>query len=210
MREQNKVQWVYSSKSNEELLERYDQWASDYDKDLFGDFSYRTPQMAAEVFVRHVPKDARILDAGAGTGIVGEVLTGMGYRNLTAIDLSQGMLAEAARKNVYAELRQMVLGELLDFSTDSFDAVICVGTLTVAHAPATSLDEFARITRPGGHISFTLRPDTYEQDGFKEKQAELEAAGRWELVEVTEPFQGIPKGEPDIYLQVWLYRVLCS
>ena len=207
MTEQSKVQWVYSSKNNRELSDRYDQWARDYDSDLAEDFGYRSPQMAAEVFARYVPRDARILDAGAGTGLVGDVLTGMGYRNLVAIDLSQGMLEEAAKKNTYTELRQMVLGEPLDFSTDAFDAVICVGTLTVTHAPASSLDELTRITRPGGHVAFTLRPDTHEEDGFKEKQSELESAGRWKLVEVTEPFQGLPRGEPGIYLRVWLYRV---
>ena len=31
---QNRVQWVYSSRNNEELAERYDHWAKDYDTDL--------------------------------------------------------------------------------------------------------------------------------------------------------------------------------
>ena len=37
MKEKSKdrVQWVYSSGSNEELSERYDEWAKDYDQDLF-------------------------------------------------------------------------------------------------------------------------------------------------------------------------------
>ena len=36
MKEKSKdrVQWVYSSGSNEELSERYDEWAKDYDQDL--------------------------------------------------------------------------------------------------------------------------------------------------------------------------------
>ena len=32
MTEQNIVQWVYSSKSIEELQQRYDQWASAYER----------------------------------------------------------------------------------------------------------------------------------------------------------------------------------
>ena len=39
MEGQNKVQWIYSSRSNEELAERYDQWAKDYDADLERDFA---------------------------------------------------------------------------------------------------------------------------------------------------------------------------
>ena len=43
--------------------------------------------------------------------------------------------------------------------------------------------------------------------GFKEKQSTLESEGKWELVEVTEKLQLLPKGEPDIYHQMWLYQV---
>jgi len=210
MTEQNRVQWVYSSRNNQELTERYDQWARDYDSDLEGDFEYQAPQRAAELFIRYVPKEARILDAGAGTGLVGEVLAKLGYTDLVAMDLSQGMLEEARQKNVYRELHQMVMGEPLDFATDSFDAVICVGTLTLGHAPASSLDELVRIIRPGGYIVYTLRPDIYESHGFKEKQATLESAGKWKLVETGEKFQSLPKGEPEVYHQVWVYQVTSS
>ena len=207
MAKQNRVQWVYSSRNNQELLERYDQWAKDYDADLEKDFGWWGPQHTAQFFTRYVSKEAKILDAGAGTGLMAEVLAKLGYHDLVAMDLSQGMLDEARKKNVYRELHQMVMGEPLDFTTDSFDAVVSVGVLTVGHAPASSLDELVRITRLGGHIVFTLRPDVYENSGFKEKQKALESAGKWRLVEVSEEFQPLPKGEPDVYHQVWVYQV---
>ena len=125
---------------------------------------------------------------------MGGCLAGLGYRDLVAMDLFPGMLEEARRKKVYRELHRMVMGEPLDFPSDSFDAVVSVGVLNVGHAPASSLDELVRITRPGGHIVFTLRPDVYETGGFKEKQAALERAGRWELLEVSEPFHPLPQG----------------
>lgn len=207
MEKKDRVQWVYSSRDNKELAERYDQWAKDYDADLDEGFGWRGPQRAAEFFARHVPREARTLDAGAGTGLVGEILARLGYNDLVAMDLSQGMLEEARKRNVYREYHQMVMGEPLDFATDSFDAIISVGVLTVGHAPASSLDELVRITKPGGYIVFSLRPDVYEDSGFKEKQSALEAAGKWKLVEVTEQFQPLPKGEPEVYHQVWAYQV---
>ncbi|UCH42292.1 MAG: class I SAM-dependent methyltransferase [Dehalococcoidales bacterium] len=207
MPEDNKVQRIYSSRNNLELAERYDQWAKDYETDLEKDFCYLGPQYATELFTRHVPREARILDAGAGTGLVGELLARQGYSNLVAMDLSRGMLDEAAKKNVYRELQQMVMGEPLAFDTGSFDAVISVGVLTVGHAPASSLDELVRITRPGGYIVFTLRPDVYQNSGFKEKQLSLESTGRWKLVEVSDELQTLPKGEPDVYSQTWVYQV---
>ena len=207
MSNQNRVQWVYSSRDNRELEERYDQWARDYDSDLITEFEYHSPRRAAEVLAAHVPRNARILDAGAGTGLVGEILSSMGYQRMVAMDLSQGMLEEARKKGVYESFHQMVMGETLDYETGSFDAVITVGVLTVGHAPASSLDELVRVTRPNGHIVFSLRPDVYESNGFRERQDELESQGKWQLVERTEEFRPMPKGEPEVTHRVWVYRV---
>ena len=207
MDRRDRVQWVYSSKDNEELAERYDQWAKDYDADLDEEFGWIGPKRAVDSFVSYVDKDARVLDAGAGTGLVGELLAAQEYNNLVAMDISQGMLDEAKNKNAYQEYHQMVMGETLDFPTDSFDAVISVGVLTLGHAPASSLDELIRVTKPGGYIAYTLRPDVYRDNGFKEKQDTLEEEGKCILAEVSEEFQALPKGEPDVYHQVWVYQV---
>ena len=104
----------------------------------------------------------------------------------------------------------MVMGEPLDFATDSFDAVVSVGVFTVGHAPASSLDELVRITRPGGYIVYTLPPVVYEGSGFKEKQDALAASGKWRLAEVSEKFQPLPKGEPEVSHQVWVYQVTAT
>ncbi|MFC1920221.1 class I SAM-dependent DNA methyltransferase [Chloroflexota bacterium] len=205
---EQRVQWIYSSKDNEELAERYDQWAMDYDADLDEGFGWIGPQRAVDYFCKYVQKDARVLDAGAGTGLVGQLLAKQGYHNLTAMDMSKGMLAEAREKNCYQEFHQMVMGEALDYATDSFDAIISVGVMTVGHAPASSLDELIRITRPGGYIVYSLRPDVFNDNGFKEKQDALEKEGKWKLTEVSEEFQPLPKGEPEVYHQVWIYQVL--
>jgi hypothetical protein len=47
----------------------------------------------------------------------------------------------------------------------------------------------------------------YRDSGFKEKQDALEAQRKWMLAEVSEEFQALPKGEPDVYHQVWVYQV---
>ena len=85
---------------------------------------------------------------------------------------------------------------------------VSVGVMTAGHAPANSFDELTRITRSGGYIVFSLRTDTYRDSGFKEKQDELEAKETWKMVEVSEEFQPMPKGEPDVYHQIWVYQVI--
>ncbi len=208
MQESHKrIQWVYESTSDKELAERYDQWAADYDIDLAEVFVWVAPETATNVFAKYVNKSARILDAGAGTGLVGECLVKAGFENLVAMDLSKGMLEEAKGKKLYSEFHQMALGGALDFPTDAFDAVISVGVFTVGHAPASAFDELVRITKPGGHIVFSLRTDVHENSGFKEIQDGLEAAGKWQLAELTDQFQPLPKGEPEVWHRIWAYRV---
>ena len=204
----NLIQWIYASKNEEELEERYDVWAKSYEADLDKDFGWYGPIRAVESFIRYVEKDARVLDAGAGTGLVGKLLSEAGFTNIVGMDLSLGMLEEARNKGVYTQLDQMTMGETLGYETDSFDAVVTVGVLTVGHAPVDSLDELIRITKPGGHIVYTLRPDLAEEGGYKEKHAQLEAAGLWKLAELGEPTQILPKGEPDVYHQVYVFEIL--
>ena len=203
---QNLIQWVYTARNNRELEERYNQWAKSYDEDLNKDFGWLGPSLALQACKQYVPADARILDAGAGTGLVGKFLSEAGYRDLTAIDMSPGMLEEARAKGVYGQLRRMVLGGRLDFPDDSFDAVVSIGVLTQGHAPACSLDELVRVTKPGGYIIFTLRPDLYETAGFREVREQLESANRWELAFMGEPLQALPKGEPELLHQLWVFK----
>ena len=207
MDEKDRLKWIYSSKDNRELCERYNQWAKDYDSELEEDYGWMAPQIATDFITKYVPKEARILDAGAGTGLVGQCLYHEGYRNLVAIDLSEGMLEKARDKKVYRELYQMVLGESLAFLDDSFEAVVCVGVFTFGHAPASSLDELVRITKPKGHIIFSQRSDAHAALGFKERQAELESAGRWKLVE-SDSHRAFSKQESDVPRQVWVYQVM--
>ncbi|MBA26135.1 MAG: SAM-dependent methyltransferase [Chloroflexi bacterium] len=205
---EDRVQWVYSSKNNSELSQRYDEWAKDYDKDLSEVFGWIAPKTASAYLAKYVHPDSIVLDAGAGTGLVGLALAEHGFQNLTAMDLSEGMLREARDKNVYGKLDQMVLGEPLSYATDSFDAVISVGVMTLGHAGPDSFKELLRITKPQGYIVFTIRTDVYLKNGFKEKQEEMESKKLWEVVDVSEEFHPLPTGEPDVLHQVWVYRVL--
>ena len=84
-----------SAQNNQELAEIYERWAKDYDRDLVQVFGRDAPRRSAEVLARHVRKEARILDAGAGTGLVGLALAQLGYNQLTAMDLSRAMLDES-------------------------------------------------------------------------------------------------------------------
>jgi MFS family permease len=198
---------LYGAADVAALRGEYDRIARSYDAGVGDEMQYASPHAVAAVAGRLLESDASILDAGAGTGLLGVALAGAGFRKLDGVDLSAGMLGEAARKGVYRDLREGTLGETLSYETGSYDGVVAAGVLTAGHAPASSLDELVRVTRQGGHVIFTLRSDQ-ALPGFDDKIAELERAGRWELVERGDEFQALPRGEPEVLVRVWAFRVL--
>ena len=196
-----------SAKSSEEIVEIYDSWAEDYERRILGN-GYSTPAVATWFFGRYVkPEDGPVLDAGAGTGITGEILALLGYEDIVGIDVASKMLELARRKGAYRELREMELGGRLDFPDDAFGAVVSTGVFAAGHAPPESFDDLIRVTKPGGHMIFSVRTDVYEDSGFKEKQETLEREGRWQLLETTEPFAHLRFEDPNLKVQVFAYRV---
>lgn len=195
---------VFASQNPEELASRYDEWAASYEDDM-GDHGGPTETVA--VLARYVSPQARILDAGCGTGLVGQILAGRGFTRLDGLDLSAGMLREAAKKGCYTKLHRQALGEPLDLPSAEYDAVLAVGVFARAHAPSRSLLELIRITRPGGYVLFTLRPEFMMGTDFRDTLERLTASGAWRLIETTEPFDGRYKDFPGINLQVWVYQV---
>jgi predicted TPR repeat methyltransferase len=202
---EEKLRQVYAASSGHELACLYDKWATDYDNDLTA-LGYRNPAVAAGLIGRHVdPGSGALLDAGCGTGLVGEILSYMGYDDLAGIDFSEGMLDQAAAKSVYAELRQMTLGADLAFADGCFSAVVSFGVLTAGHAPPGSLDEMIRITKPGGYLIFSLTNLVYEPLGFKEKLADLKAAGRWREIERTPFFPVLPDSLSEAHVESCIF-----
>ena len=69
----NKVP-IYKLKKTDEVMKYYDEWGegNKYDQDMV-DWNYTGPKETSEVFIKYQKnKDAKIYDAGCGTGLVGE------------------------------------------------------------------------------------------------------------------------------------------
>ncbi len=183
---------VYSAEDSAENRRIYDDWAESYDRDvLSGGYSYLP--MAAGLFGRHVGAgETPVLDAGCGSGLIGDMLARLGYANLTGIDLSEGMLREAARKGAYRELRRRMLGEALDFEDGAFRAVVCTGVFTPGHAPPESLDELVRVTEPGGVLIFSCTAAALSEGGFQARIDALVEAGLWAATDRAGPVTALP------------------
>jgi len=197
---------AFAVRGNEALEARYDDWAETYDQDNAA-MGFRLPILAAAFFARWVPIGGRVLDAGCGTGLAAENLHILGYRQLVGIDLSRAMLEKARETHVFDDLQRMVMGEPLDFLSDTFSGAIVTGVFTEGHAPHSSFDELIRVVERGGHIVFNVRDDIYEHHGFRERMDELEANGLWRLAEKSEPFRPFSISEAHVVARIFVYQV---
>ena len=89
---------------------------------------------------------------------MGKVLQDLGYTNIDALDISQKMLDEAKKLNVYKNFFCAPLSEepVAEIANDQYDALICIGTLTVGHVKPRAFDEILRIVKPGKELRVCL------------------------------------------------------
>ena len=197
---------VIAARDETEVREGYDAWASQYDADHVN-FGLLLLAHFIGVFCRQVaPGTAPILDAGAGTGRLGETLSLHGYDDFVGIDLSPGMLEVAAAKPGYRETRVQRLGDDLDFDDGHFAAVASLGAFAPNLAGADAFDELIRVTRPGGMLVLSMRVGFEAEAGFDRRRHELEQAGRWQYVDGIDDFMSHPELDTSMRYAIHAYR----
>ena len=176
---------VLNAKSLEDISEAYGSWAKTYDQDLLENFGYQAPERSVELLSKYLPmEEAVVLDAGCGTGLVGQLLAKVRKFQIDGADYSQSMLDEAQAKGCYRALQQVDLNQPLQIAANTYDAVVCIGTFTLGHVQPKALHEMLRITKPGGRICFTVRDAFWLKINFDSLLNVLEQASRVELTEL--------------------------
>lgn len=177
---------TYSASDNFHLKGIYKKWAVEYDEDV-KNMGYVAPYLAARYLLKwQRDRESMILDIGCGTGLVGEYLNELGYRNIHGLDLSPEMLSHAKSKGVYKDL----FCTNLDFVTDDFNgkckSCICIGMFTEGHVKSDGLDKMIPLIEPGGYLCFTVQKRAYEKYDFGIKIDHLSCKGAWKVLEKTE------------------------
>jgi len=84
-------------------------------------------------------RDARVLDAGSGTGVAGEALRRRGARSVTAVDLAHSMLPGAPTLSTVGDLTR------LPFRDGSFDLAAAAFSLNHFTDPTAPMTELCRV-----------------------------------------------------------------
>ena len=197
---------VYASGGDRKTLDQlYDQWAADYDQQIWASGNPYIA-VACGMVGRHVRDfNAAILDVGCGTGNMAQVLRQFGYKNIEGLDPSEGMLAVAKRKEVYKTLHNLFLSSDIDLPSKHFDAIVGAGVLTHGHAPPESLDGMLKIIKPNGKIIFSLSEIAYHDMGFGDKMQSLEDNADWKCLDQSSLFRTYPFSEKEAHLRHWVF-----
>jgi len=151
----------------------FDNYAAKFENSLVKNLEYDTPRVIAEMIIKDSKFDllGSLMDLGCGTGLFGVEIKQV-CEHLEGIDLSEKMLDEAKKKDIYNKLiKDDILVYLSNASLNfdyfvSTDVFIYIGDLS---------DIFRLIksrNKTGGKLAFST--EDYDGDGFF-----LEQSGRY-------------------------------
>ena len=107
------------------------------------------------------------LDAGCSTALYSRaLLKHQEQAQVVALDFSMEMLQEARRRSIADSIQPYLFradASQLPFFTDSFDGIVCGGTLNELYNPTKVLHEFRRVIKADGEVfmMYLLKADSW-------------------------------------------------
>ncbi len=194
---------AYGATSPEDNRRLYAAWAASYDDGFAARTGYRLPVLVAARFAA-LGGAGPVLDAGAGTGLVGAALAQAGVGPVDGIDLSEEMLAAAAAKGVYRHLVRADLTRALPPLPAPYRGLVSSGTFTHGHLGPEALAPLVALMAPGGLAVLSVNLGVWDR-GFAAALAALPVTdpGREDLPIYDRPDRG---HEADRAAHVWFRR----
>jgi len=156
---------AYALKTPEDSRRLYDKWAEDYDSNFAAIEDYQLHNHIARAFVA-AGGQGPVLDVGAGTGLCGAVLAGLGVGPIDATDISGEMLQQAMRKDIYRDAIEADIYEGIPVPRESYSGIVSSGTFTNGHVGPDALGALLRVARHGAQFALSIHSRHYEAKGF--------------------------------------------
>jgi predicted TPR repeat methyltransferase len=164
---------AYALTSPDDNKRLYAEWAGDYDDGFAAREDYQLHIHSARAFVR-AGGQGPVLDVGAGTGLCGAVLAGLGVGPIDATDISAEMLDQAMRKDTYRDAIEADLTQGIPVPRHSYSGIVSSGTFTHGHLGPEVLPALLRVARPGAQFAISINAKHYEKLGFADAFRQLE------------------------------------
>ncbi len=164
---------AYALESPEDNKRLYAEWAGDYDEGFAALEDYQLHIHTARAFVG-AGGQGPVLDVGAGTGLCGAVLAGLGVGPIDATDISTEMLEQAMRKDIYRDAIESDLNKGIPVPRDSYSGIVSSGTFTHGHLGPEALTALLRVARPGAQFALSINAKHFEAKGFGDALRKLE------------------------------------
>ncbi|MFN0115360.1 MAG: class I SAM-dependent DNA methyltransferase [Paracoccaceae bacterium] len=156
---------AYAIRTPEDSVRHYGAWAVTYETDFAERMDWVMPRLVVGLY-RSLGGAGPVLDAGAGTGLLGVELAKDGVGPVDGIDISTEMLAVARGKGVYRNLSAADLTRPLAIGDGIYGGCVSSGTFTHGHVGTEAFDELLRVMRPGAVFAGSIHPGVYEAKGF--------------------------------------------
>lgn len=158
------------SSSAEFIKATFDAFAESFDSTLHG-LDYQAPKLIDGELARFLKssifKKYHILDLGCGTGLCGEHLKKYAsFKGLIGVDLSEKMLAEAEKKDIYYKLFCDDICHYLETGSYLFQVITASDVLTYFGDLSKVFVRVSKSLTPGGLFVFTVSENDYNESDF--------------------------------------------
>ncbi|MBR3501484.1 MAG: tetratricopeptide repeat protein [Alphaproteobacteria bacterium] len=148
----------------------FDAFATGFDTTLQS-LDYQAPQLIDKALSKILKPTLfnkyHIMDLGCGTGLCGVYLKKYAsYKGLIGVDLSEKMLAEAEKKNVYAKLICDDICHYLETSSYLFQVITASDVLTYFGDLTKVFVRTSKSLTPGGVFVFTVTENDFNDNDF--------------------------------------------
>lgn len=143
--------------------------------------------------LRARPESFRVLDLGAGNGMVAEQLRDIGVPHIVGVDIIEEAL-RAARRDRPAVYNDYLVADMTNLSADErqrlvdhrFNTMVCVAALGFGDIPTAAFTNTLEFVEKDGWVAFNIKEDfltNRDDSGFCELISTLIEEGRLEVLQ---------------------------